>query len=102
MRVMKTTIQCEDGSQRVCDTIQHDGKLWLVPAWVDDASQPYSRPVRLIGMSGLKYWSMPMHSAVDFVVEDRVPEAILQGTALTEPEVPYVILERPDVRITTR
>jgi hypothetical protein len=99
MRVMKTAIPCEDGSQLVCDTIQHDGKLWLAPVWLEEASKPYSKPARLIGMSGLKYRSMPMNSEVDFVMEHPVPLAVLQGRVQAAQAAPFVILEQPDVRI---
>jgi hypothetical protein len=99
MRVMKTAIPRDDGSQLVCDTIQHDGKLWLAPVWLDEVSKPYCRPARLIGMSGLRYRSMPMRSEVDFVMEHPVPEAVLQGRAQDAQATPFVILERPDVRI---
>jgi hypothetical protein len=98
MRV-KTAIPRGDGSQLVCDTIQHDGKLWLAPAWLEETTKPYSRPARLIGMSGLKYRSMPMRSEVDFVMEHLVPEAVLEGRVQGVQTSPFVILERPDVRI---
>jgi hypothetical protein len=98
MRVMKTAIPRGDGSQLVCDTIQHEGKLWLAPAWLEEATKPYSRPVRLIGMSGLKYRSMPMRSEVDFVMEHPVPEAVLEGRVQGAQTAPFIILERPDVR----
>lgn len=99
MRVMKTAIPRGDGSQLVCDTIQHEGKLWLAPAWLEEAAKPYSRPARLIGMSGLKYRSMPMRSEVDFVMEHSVPEAVLEGRVQGAQTAPFIILERPDVRI---
>ena len=102
MRVMKTAVPREDGSQLVCDTIQHNGKLWLAPAWLEEASKPYSRPARLIGMSGLKYRSMPMRSEVDFVVEHPLPDAVLQGRAQGLEAETFVVLERPDVRIMKR
>ena len=99
MRVFRTAIPREDGSLRICDTIQHDGTLWLAPDWLEDASKPYSKPARLIGMSGLKYRSMPLQGEVDFVVEDNIPAAVLEGRARGEQAAPFVILERPDVRI---
>ena len=60
MRILKTAIPTDDGAEVVCDTIQHEGKLWLAPDWLEDAARPYSKPLRLIGLSGLKYRSMPI------------------------------------------
>lgn len=100
MRIMKTAIPRDDGSRLVCDTIQHDGKLWLAPAWLEDPSRPYRRPARLIGMNGLKYHSMPLRSEVDFVMDHAVPDAVLQGRVRDTLAAPFVVLERPDVRIT--
>ena len=99
MRIMKTAIPRDDGSQLVCDTIQHNGKLWLAPAWLDEPSRPYRRPARLIGMSGLKYRSMPLRSEVDFVMQHPVPDAVLQGRVQDTLAAPFVVIERPDVRI---
>ena len=99
MRILKTAIPIEDGSQLVCDTIQHDGKLWLAPDWIGEASRPYRKPARLIGLSGLKYRSMPMRSEVDFIVDHPIPRAVLEGRVQGERAEPFVILERPDIRI---
>jgi hypothetical protein len=99
MRILRTSIPCEDGSQQLCDTIQHEGRLWLAPEWLEDPSKPYSKPARLIGMSGLKYRSLPLRGDVDFVLEHPVPEAVLQGRVHGPQADPFVVLERPDVRI---
>ena len=99
MRVFKTAIPRGDGSNLVCDTIQHDGKLWLAPEWLEEASKAYSKPARLIGMSGLRYRSMPMRSEVDFVMENPVPEEVLHGRVQGQQAAPFVVLEHPDVRI---
>jgi hypothetical protein len=50
-------------------------------------------------MSGLKYSSMPMRSAVDFVMEHPVPEAVLLGHVQGPEAAPFLVVERPDVRI---
>jgi hypothetical protein len=99
MRILKTAIPRDDGSQRVCDTIQHDGKLWLAPEWLEDPSRPYSKPARLIGLSGLDYRSMPLRGDVDFVMEHAVPEAVLRGEVQGDAAAPFIIVERPDIRI---
>ena len=41
---MKTAIPQGDGSQLVCDTIQHDGKLWLASAWLAEPTSPTANP----------------------------------------------------------
>ena len=102
MRLYRTSIPREDGSVFVCDTIQHDGKMWLSPAWLEEPSKPYSKPARLIGMSGLKYRSMPMKSEVDFIMEHPIPDAILQGRVPSDRTAPFVVLESPDIRILNR
>jgi hypothetical protein len=42
---------------------------------------------------------MPLRSDVDFVVEHLVPDAVLQGRVGGAEAAPFVILERPDVRL---
>ena len=99
IRVFKTAIPRGDGSSLVCDTIQHEGKLWLAPEWLEGASKAYSKPARLIGMSGLDYRSMPMKSEVDFVMERPIPDAVLHGRVQGPQAAPFLVLESPDVRI---
>jgi hypothetical protein len=99
MRVFKTAIPRDDQHFFVCDTIQHDGKLWLAPEWLEEPTRPYSKPARLIGMSGLKYRSVPLRGDVDFVVEEPLPEAVLSGRVRAPEADPFVIIEAPDIRI---
>jgi hypothetical protein len=99
MRLFRTEIPTDDGARVICDTIQHDGKLWLAPEWLEDPAKPYSKPVRLIGLSALKYRSIAMSSRVDFVLDQPVPVAVLQGQVPRAEAAPFVILEHPDIRV---
>ena len=68
MKMLRTSLPREDGSQQLCDTIQHEGRLSLAPEWLEDPSKPYGKPARV-----------PLRGEVAFVLEHPVPEAVLQG-----------------------
>ncbi|TXC68168.1 hypothetical protein FSZ31_10735 [Sphingorhabdus soli] len=31
-----------------CDVVRHEGDLWLVPEWLDNTSEGWSKPARII------------------------------------------------------
>jgi hypothetical protein len=54
MDILKTLIQqWDDGSILLCDTIEWQGKLWLVPEWLAGPEAGTERPARVIGLHGL-------------------------------------------------
>lgn len=54
MKVSKTLIQItDDGSLEACDTIVHEGKLWLVPHWLKGPTEETERPAYMICVHGL-------------------------------------------------
>ncbi len=53
MRIFKTLVQMTDGDILAIDTIEHEGKLWLVPEWRVGPAAGFERPAKLIGLDGL-------------------------------------------------
>lgn len=93
MKIFKTLVPAEDGLFS-CDTIEYEGKLWLVPEWFDETPKKgYSRPVRIICMETLEH-SAPFGEN-DYVLKDPIPKAVLDGHVPQGLENKYIVIENP-------
>lgn len=48
MTVLKCLVGLSDGMVVTCDGIKHEGKLWLVPRWIEHPTEPFAMPERII------------------------------------------------------
>ena len=80
------------------DTIKHDGKMWLVPEWIEGPTEGLTMPARIICLDTLRHQAMPENNPADFVVNDPIPKTILGGQSPPEAESRYVVIERPDIQ----
>ncbi len=54
IEITKTLVLiADDGCLEACDTIEHEGKLWLVPNWHGNIDEGIEWPERIIGLHGL-------------------------------------------------
>jgi hypothetical protein len=69
MKISKTLVQVsDDGSLLACDTIEHEGKLWLVIHWMKGQAEGTERPAYMICLHGVP---MNQRSANYSAVADR-------------------------------
>lgn len=99
VKIFKTAVPT-DGMIVTMDTIEYEGKFWLVPQWLDDKIQILSRPARLIRLDSLPHvkGGPPPH---DFVLTDYIPKSVLDGTASQQIKDKYEILDQPQLVIRT-
>ena len=83
------------------DTIEHEGKMWLVPAWIDLRTEGYSMPVRIVCLDTLGYRPSRMKS-LDFLLNDPISKAVLDGQIPPQAEADYLVVERPDIKVRDR
>jgi hypothetical protein len=80
------------------DTIEFEGKLWLVPHWLDEPIRKVTKPARLIRMDLLPHQSMAGTGyGADFVVSYRIPKELFELTPLKEQLPGYEVLELPEL-----
>ena len=48
MHVLKCMAGLSDGYVVTCDGIAYDGKLWLVPGWLEHPTEPIAIPERIV------------------------------------------------------
>jgi hypothetical protein len=78
------------GSQILdCDAIEHQGKLWLVPFWLDSPSQGVTTPGRIIRFDCLSYSDTRGSNIGDFVIHKPIPKALFEHQTPKEPVVGY-------------
>src|SRR5262245_31938639 len=93
VKVMKTLVPGLGGIDRM-DTIEHEGKLWLVPYWRDIPGGKWTMPGRLIRMDSLPHDKF----REDFVLTGPVPKELFDPQN-QEPEAPgYEVVDRPQIR----
>jgi hypothetical protein len=97
MTVLKTLIAIE-GTNEICrvDTIQYEGKLWLVPEWLESPTQGWKKPKRIILLDGLQYQRLrPGDLRGNFLLNAPIPRAVIDGRAPNAEDNGYVVIETP-------
>ena len=89
MKILKCFVGLAEGMVITCDGIEHEGKLWIVSAWLEHPSEPIAIPERLI-----RFDNYP-HQSDDGVFYQNIllpiPESALYGDV--PPGIEY--LDRP-------
>lgn len=83
-----------DGALMLCDGLEWEGKLWLVPSW-DDFGDGYTRPSHMIRFDHLPH-QLGVQGA-DYLVNGLLPPGLLGGAPasgyeiLAGDEIPFVV-----------
>lgn len=99
MKIFKTLIGSEDGKLRACDTIEHEGKLWLVPHWTVAPTEGWRQPTRIIRMDSLPHQKMPENYADDFVLNGPIPKGVLLCEIPPEESHGFEVIDLPDIKL---
>lgn len=98
-RIFQTMVT--DGSSLFpVDTIEYEGKFWLVPRWLFPPSKEWREPERLICISnlGLRDHRSQQQRAADFSVLVPLPKALFFDPIPTLPAEQYVVIAHPRIR----
>jgi hypothetical protein len=100
MKLLKTMVSLKNQGIVLCDTIEHEGELWLVPEWIDGVpKEGYSKPARIICLTSLRHGGG--FGKADFVLNDPIPKDIWTGLVPPESATPYTMIESPDITVLT-
>lgn len=96
---MKTvTVLTEKSVISALSVIEHEGSLWIVTGWLEHKTKPLRRPIRLIQLTGLQYEELdPQKHGADYLVNQPIPKAVIDGRALPEEAVGFVVLDTPKI-----
>jgi len=100
MKILKTLISVEGEGVGSCDTVEHEGKLWLVPEWINGTpTKGFSKPARIICLTSLSH--TVCRSGADYTLQNPIPRAVLQGHVPSQLKDVYVVIETPDIVVET-
>ena len=98
MKILHTLVSVEDEGLSLYDTIEYEGNICLVPEWIDNPSEGYSKPVRIICMSRFAYMNGPGF----YTLKNPIPKCILNGQIPIELKALFYVVESPDIVVDIR
>jgi hypothetical protein len=100
VKIFKTAVLVEDGGDLLqCDTIEYEGKLWLVPEWLEVPTQRMTMPTRIIGLDRSLFQKPSPKYPVDYFLSCPLPKAVFYGQIPTELKEQVVVIERLGIKI---
>ncbi len=101
MEILKTMMAFSDGADGIIykvDTIEYEGKIWLVPEWLDNAVGGWRIPARIILLDVLPHQKTP-DGPVNFVLTYGIPKSVFfHGQIPPQSKYSFVVRECPDIR----
>ena len=103
IKVLKVGVGSGGGAVQECDAIKYDGKLWLVPQWLDEPGRGTTKPRRMIRIDSLPHQPMTNPAyGLDFILNGPLPKTVLDGVATPEQAAQYEIVELPEMKFQCR
>jgi hypothetical protein len=101
-RIFKVIVGFNDaGGIHHLDTIEYEGTLWFVPHWIENPAEQWKTPVRIVSVANLQY-QRGGGAFGDFVMNEPLSKAILDGQNRPEEGSRYTVIESPDIRVSTK
>jgi hypothetical protein len=95
--MLRTLIAITDESTIFqADTVEYQGKLWLVPEWLEAPTEGWKKPRRIIRLDGLEYQRLEAGDPRgNFVLKWPIPRAVIEGRDQNAANNGYVVVELP-------
>src|SRR4051812_10620758 len=77
------------------DGIEWQGKLWLVPHWLDNKAAGQTTPARIIRFDNLDYEDVRGTNLGDFVITNSMPKELFSVETPKQPIAGYEYIELP-------
>jgi hypothetical protein len=98
MKILKALVSVMDVGFSKCDAVEFDGKLWLVPRWLDFPAQGLTEPARLVRFDTLLHQATPNSpQEVDYVLDQPIPGELFEIRTPKQPILGFEFLELPEV-----
>lgn len=82
------------------DTIEHEGKLWLVPQWLENREEGWMTPARIILLDVLQHEDIrDSKLPADYNLNYPIPKAVLDGKTEEQSATEYVVVELPGIKV---
>lgn len=102
MQILKIMVPYSDvGDIGICDAIEYQGGIWLVPYWLDHPTLKVRKPIRIVRVDLLGLQQMNGFKDCHYGVPPMsLSKAVLDGRA--QSEKPIEVVESPDISIPIR
>ena len=98
-KIYKTLLAPEGrGSLDLCDTIEHEGHMWLVPKWLVAPEEGWRRPERIILLDSLPHQKTGFGGA-DYLLSGPLAKAALEGHDQSSLGPEYTVILEPDITL---
>ncbi len=100
MRVFKVGVSFSDAPANIYrfDGIEYDGKVWIVPRWLDPPGTEKTRPTRIILLDKLKHQKLkPGHPFGDYLVNEPIPKSVLYDEISSQLKDKYGVIDQPQL-----
>jgi hypothetical protein len=99
MKIFKTVVSFIGEINRYkVDTIEYEGKMWLVPVWLDSETKGISMPARIICLDNLPHQKIQEGTDYHFVLNCPIPRSIVGGKNQNHKEI-FIVIERPNISL---
>jgi hypothetical protein len=103
--MLKTMVFFPDvvpGGTGQCDTIEYEGRFWLVPFWKNTPDGRWRSPARIIPLDQLAHQDVRGSPFGDFVLTEGIPKALFDGDASMRGVAATMgCIENPEIRLPT-
>ena len=96
--IYRANFVAEDGLYDV-DIIDHNAEFWLVPEWLDNPSEKWSTPARIIRLNSIPHRKCLGSPLADFLILPGVPKAAIFGPYPYIGPLQVEMVEAPDIRV---
>jgi hypothetical protein len=103
-KIYKVLVMTEDPARlSSCAAVEHNGKLWLVPQWLDNPTAQTTKPERIICVDGMYQPGGKVgQQSFDFVLNVAVPKAALEGPIQSQIIGSFVVIGLPNIEFPMR
>jgi len=91
-------IGLEDGTVSQCDGCEHEGKLWLVPRWLDAPAQGVTKPARLVRFDSVPHQHTPnAPNGFEYVINYPMPKHLFEVQTPKQEMSGFEFVEMPEL-----
>lgn len=95
MEIFKTLVPSSNGLF-LCDTIEYENDIWLVPEWLTNTpSKGFSRPLKIVRVTAFATKTDLPHA--DYVIQNPLPTGYFEGRIPQELKNVCAVIENPDI-----
>lgn len=77
------------------DVIDHEGRSWLVPSWLENQAEGWQTPERLILLATIPHQVELVGTGRRYVVNIELPRSLLDPLTPWAGGLPFVVVDRP-------